>query len=231
MPITGINKPSAWKGQPLKGEWLLTMKVDGVRALHHPREGWLSRAGNQLFNIPPWQSGQARDCEVFVGSFRDTIIATRTRVPKADTPPIHREHLFGLDQLDPRISFGNLVNPSASDIRMQLTRARSLGFEGLVLRQGQRWIKVKSIESHDTKVMGVVEGRGKHAGMLGFITTPLGKVGSGFSIAERRELWAETQAGTLIGQVVEVNCMELSAAAGKFRHPIFIRMRPDKASS
>ena len=227
MPVNEINKPSAWNGQPLTGEWLLTLKIDGIRALHHPRQGWLSRAGNKLFNIPPWQPGQARDCEVFVGSFRATVSATRTRVPKADTPPVRPRHLYGLDQLDPRLSFGTLRDPSANDIRLQLTRARSLGFEGLVLRQGQHWIKVKPCETHDIEITGFVEGQGKHTGMLGFINTTRGNVGSGFSIDERRELWAEAQAGTLIGQVVEVNCMELSAA-GKFRHPTFIRMRPDK---
>jgi ATP-dependent DNA ligase len=64
--------------------------------------------------------------------------------------------------------------------------------------------------------------------MLGFITTGRGNIGSGFSIEERRDLWAKANAGTLIGQIAEVNCMELSPA-GKFRHPTFIRMRPDKA--
>jgi hypothetical protein len=224
-----INKPSSWNGQALTGEWLVTLKVDGVRAIHHAGQGWLSRANKPLYNLPPYQGGP-RDCEIYLGSFRNTIIATRTRLPKSDTPIILREHLYGLDQLDARLHFGTLIDPSADDIRLQLDRAQALGFEGLVLRQGDRWLKVKASETHDEAITGFVEGRGKHAGRLGIINTELGNVSSGFSDEERVELWAEAQAGTLIGQTVEVSFMEYSAV-GKFRHPVFVRMRPDKIAA
>lgn len=228
MPNTNFIKPSIWNGEALTGEWLVTIKVDGVRALWDDHQGWLSRARRPLHHIPPWQAG-ARDCELYVHSFRETIVATRTQYATADTPLIRQCHLYGLDPIDPRLHFGTLTDPTAGDIRLQLTRVQALGYEGLVLRQDQRWIKVKPFETHDLPITGFVEGRGKHTGMLGFITTGRGNVGSGFSVEARRDLWAEANAGTLIGQVVEVKCMELSAA-GKFRHPTFIRMRPDKAS-
>lgn len=227
VPTSDIIKPFTWSGQALSGEWLVTIKVDGVRALWDDNRGWLSRAGRPLYHIPPWQAG-ARDCELYVHSFRETIVATRTKYATAETPIIRQCHLYGLNPIDPRLHLGTLSDPGADDIRLQLTRVRALGYEGLVLRQGQRWIKVKPFETHDLPITGFVEGRGKHAGMLGFITTERGSVGSGFSVEERRDLWAEASAGALIGQVAEIACMELSAA-GKLRHPTFIRMRPDKA--
>lgn len=224
-----INKPSTWNGKALSGEWEVTLKVDGVRAIWDDKLGWQSRAGKPLHNIPRWHGGP-RDCELYVNSFRDTIIATRTRQLKSDTPSIRPEHLYGLDRLDPRLHFGNLLNPTVDDIRHQQHRARSLGFEGLVLRQGDRWIKVKSEETRDVAITGFVEGRGKYTGSLGIVRTPLGNVGSGFSDEDRVQLWTEARAGMLIGQIIEVRSMEMSAG-GKFRHPVFVRMRPDKAPS
>lgn len=229
MPLHEIIHPSTWNGKTLTGEWQVTLKVDGVRAIWCDERGWQSRAKKPLHNIPDWTGGP-RDCELFVHSFRDTIIATRTRAPKHDTPPIRSQHLYGLDQLDPRLHFGSLFNPSAEAILHQLSRARSRRFEGLVLRQGDRWIKVKPEETHDVPIMGFVEGRGKHAGCLGIIQTPMGNVGSGFSDDERVQLWAEAQAGTLVGQIVEVSCMQ-RMPSGKFRHPTFVRMRPDKTQA
>ncbi|QQO14796.1 ATP-dependent DNA ligase [Bradyrhizobium diazoefficiens] len=205
----------------------MTLKLDGVRAIWHDKRGWLSRANKSLHNIPPWRAGQPRDCEVFVNNFRDTIRATRTRCLKQDTPSIAQEHLYGLALLDQRLRWGSLTNPTPADIRAQLQRANDLGYEGVVLRQGDHWIKVKPAETHDVLITGFAEGKGKHGGRLGFVTTVKGAVGAGFSDSERETLWAEAKARTLVGQVIEVSCLELTADR-KFRHPFFVRMRPDK---
>lgn len=227
MKNAEINRPCAWNGNKLAGDWLVTVKIDGVRAIWNDEQGWLSRARNPLYNLPPWQQGRARDCEVFVGSFRDTIRATRTTLPTADLPRIRPEHMYGLDQLDPRLHWGQLADPAPDDIRTLLYRANNLGHEGLVLRQGDHWIKVKPEETHDVPITGFVEGRGKHTGRLGYVTTAKGDVGSGFSDTEREILWAEAKAERLIGQVIEVSCLQMTQA-GQFRHPFFVRMRPDK---
>lgn len=222
-----IINPRAWNGKELSGEWLVSLKVDGVRAIWHDELGWLSRANKPLYNIPSWRPGHPRDCEVFVNNFPDTIRATRTRYRKEDTPSISQEHLFGLAALDPRLYWGRLTNPSPVEIRAQLQRANELACEGLVLRQGDDWIKVKPFESHDVFITAFSEGAGKHRGRLGFVTTARGAVGAGFTDSEREVLWAEANAGRLIGQVIEVTCMQLTAG-GNFRHPVFIRVRPDK---
>ncbi|WP_316186480.1 hypothetical protein [Bradyrhizobium sp. SZCCHNRI2014] len=222
-----INNPRSWNGKALSGDWLVTLKLDGVRAIWHDERGWLSRANKPLHNIPPWREGRPRDCEVFINTFRDTIRATRTRCTKADTPSISQEHLYGLTSVDPRLRWGGLTNPTPADIRAQLQRANHLGYEGLVLRQDDQWIKIKPAETHDVLITGFTEGRGKHRGRLGFVTTAKGAVGAGFSDTEREILWAEAQAGTLVGLVIEVSCMQFTPN-GQFRHPVFIRMRPDK---
>lgn len=85
-----INRPRSWNGKAVTGDWLVTLKLDGVRAIWCGEQGWRSRANKPLFNIPPWQQGQPRDCEVFVKNFTDTIRATRTRNLKGSEPSIDR---------------------------------------------------------------------------------------------------------------------------------------------
>jgi ATP-dependent DNA ligase len=76
-------------------------------------------------------------------------------------------------------------------------------------------------------ITGFVEGQGKHLGRLGYVKTSKGDVGSGFTDIEREILWSEAKAARLIGQVIEVSCMQFTPN-GQFRHPSFVRMRPDK---
>lgn len=63
-----INKPLSWNGKALAGHWLVTLKIDGVRAIWHDELGWQSRANKPLHNIPDWTGGP-RDCELYVHSF------------------------------------------------------------------------------------------------------------------------------------------------------------------
>jgi hypothetical protein len=172
MRTREINQPTSWNGKPLTGDWLVTLKVDGVRAIWHDRLGWMSRAAKPLHNIPPWTSGP-RDCEVFVGTFHDTIRATRTKNSQPDTPVVLPEHLYGLEPLDARIRGATLKNPSSDDILAELQRANNLDHEGIVLRQADRWIKVKPEETHDVIITGYAEGEGRHLGRLGYIVTAM----------------------------------------------------------
>jgi ATP-dependent DNA ligase len=227
MKANEINKPYGWNGKKLAGDWLVTLKIDGVRAIWHDERGWLSRADKRLYNIPAWQHGRARDCEVFVASFRDTIRATRTKFLQRNTPPIQLKHLYGLEPLDARLRWGTITDPTPADIIAQLQRANDLEYEGLVLRQGDRWMKVKPEETHDITITGFGEGTGKHLGRLGYVTTAKGSVAAGFTDAEREFLWAEAAAQRLIGQVIEVSCMQFTPT-NQFRHPFFVRMRPDR---
>ena len=151
MPIYRIIKPESWNGKSLTGEWLITLKIDGVRAIWHKIDGWVSRAGKPLYNIPALKD-EPPDCELFLGSFRDTIRATRTKNTNLRTPLIRREHLFELDPPDLRLSVGETADPCPNEIFDHLHRVNAKGHEGLVLRQSDWWIKVKPIETYDLSI-------------------------------------------------------------------------------
>ncbi|UGA43025.1 hypothetical protein HU230_0032850 [Bradyrhizobium quebecense] len=133
MKSAEINRPRAWNGNKLAGDWLVSLKIDGVRAIWHDEQGWLSRAKKPLYNLPPCRQGRPRDCEVFVGTFRDTIKATRTKFVNGNTPAILPTHMYGLEPLDPRLRWGTLTNPTPDDILAQLQRANDCAFQTIVI--------------------------------------------------------------------------------------------------
>ena len=219
-------KAKPWSGKDLKGTWHITIKIDGVRTLWNAEtREWLSRADKPLYNLPPFD-GRA-DCETYCGSFKDTI--TRIRAKTKDRP-IRPDQLYSLDPLDARLDLGNFNSPTAELISNLLREKVYLGFEGLVLRQGDVWLKVKPVETYDVPVTGIFEGEGKHKGRMGYLTTPMGDVGTGFTDEERSWWW------DCIGPygpslphafTIEVECMKLTDD-GKFRHPRFLHIRIDK---
>jgi ATP-dependent DNA ligase len=114
------------------------------------------------------------------------------------------------------------------------------GYDGLILRDPRgTWargsgvtgeiIKLKPVLSFDLRVIGLEEGKGKHAGRLGAIVVSFGdrelRVGTGFTDAERREYWDGGL--NLIGAIVEVEAMDFSAD-GLLREPRFKGVRFDK---
>lgn len=214
-------KAKAWNGKALKGEWHVTIKIDGVRCLWNGKE-WLSRADKPLYNLPPFDG--RKDCEAYCGGFKETI--TRIRAKTKDRP-IRPDQLFNLEQLDPRLDWGKVEDPSETDIRKLLKRALDFEYEGLVLRQGDKWIKVKPHETYDVHVTDIIAGTGKHEGRMGALVTPMGDVGTGFDDAERQDWWDRRFELSRGDTVIEVECMKLTDD-GMFRHPRFLRTRPDK---
>lgn len=209
-------KAKLYQGQPLKGLWDVTLKIDGVRALFSEGQV-LSRRGKPLYNIPTDHG--LTDCEVFLGSFKETISATRTH----DGTMIPMECLYSLDPVDPRLVLATQVALDPSKVDELFKAVSACGHEGLILRQGDKWLKVKAEETFDVLVTGRIEGTGRNVGRLGALMTTKGKVGTGFTDADREALWTDE----IVGQVIEVSCMELTED-GKFRHPRFVRVRPDK---
>lgn len=217
-------KAKPWSGKDLKGLWHVTRKVDGVRCLWNGTE-WLSRADKPLYNLPPYD-GRA-DCEAYCGGFKETI--TRIRAKTKDRP-ILKSQLFALDDLDTRLLIGGLNDPTAANIKRLMKVEVAKGHEGLVLRQGDVWLKVKPVETYDVPVTGIFEGEGKHKGRMGYLTTPMGDVGTGFADEEREAWWGSHGpffADHRVGATIEVECMKLTDD-GKFRHPRFLHIRIDK---
>lgn len=260
-------KAKPWSGKDLKGDWQVTYKIDGVRALYIYGSGWVSRAMKPLYNMPfgPTLPGYSQydktakpgdvlwDCEVYCGTpgmssaqrFKRTIQMVRSKSDKYG--PILPSELYSLEPLDQRLEYRTgrpfgiiapgkgapITNPTAENIRIILTLALVRGVEGLVLRQGDKWLKVKPVDTYDVYVTKAIEGLGKHRGRMGALVTAYGKVGTGFTDPQRVEWWDWWKRiqvaiqGKTAPRLIEVSCMSITGD-GKFRHPRFIRLRPDK---
>jgi ATP-dependent DNA ligase len=206
-----------WDGTDLKGEWLISIKIDGVRC-HKINGRFMSRKNKPLYNIPDIDFEIA---EIFCDSFKETIENTRTFRSEKTIKP---EHVFILEpKLDERLIIGKFTDPTKEKISDLFTGATAWGHEGLILQNGDIRLKVKGKETFDVKILRIFEGKGKHIGRLGGFVTDKGKVGTGFTDEERTAYFTDN----LIGETVEVSCMHLTEE-GKFRHPVFVRLREDK---
>lgn len=212
-------KPKLWDGKDLKGTWDFTLKLDGVRMLRDSEGNPVSRSGKPLYNLNSVPDDIV-DAEVYNTDWETSVSLVRTK----DSTPVPRWFVYSLNPLDPGLLRGVHEDPTASLIEKELEKVVSQGYEGLVLRQGDRWLKVKPSENHDVTVTSMVEGTGRNVGRLGALLTPMGKVGTGFTDEEREIIWNDP---TTIGSTIEVSCMSLTKG-GKFRHPRYIRNRWDK---
>lgn len=222
-------KAKDWDGEDLQGVWEFTYKIDGVRAFFTDR-GVFSRNGKPLYNLDKLHKYTRGDFEVYLGSFKHTIQAVRTQ---HEVEEISQNHLYSLSPLDRRLELGVMDSPTSEYINNAMFDAVQKGFEGLVLRQGNTWLKVKPVKTYDVPVTDVIEGRGRNKGRMGALMTPMGKVGTGFTDSER-EWWANANMLSCHNIaphnfIIEVACMELTED-GKFRHPRFVRIREDKCS-
>lgn len=207
-----------WNGKALPGDWEATTKLDGVQVVVTASVA-RSRAGKPLYNLPALPDGTY---ECFLDDWSTSVSAVRTH----QGAPIPVTALYALTPTrDPRLSRGWLHHPSSTDITLCYGEAIAEGHEGIVLwpEHGQP-VKRKLERTVDAIIEGAVVGKGKHAGRLGALITNRGRVGTGFTDAERSALWA--QLPTLYGMVIEVTAME-SLASGKLRHPRFARLRED----
>jgi DNA ligase-1 len=112
------------------------------------------------------------------------------------------------------------------------------GAEGLMLRRADLGyvykrtdavLKVKAFSDAEAYVVGYDLGKGKYAGQLGSLLCSWASadsvfgVGTGFTDEERRRYRAMFPLGT----TVTVQFMEIDAASGKPRHPVFKGIRTD----
>lgn len=216
--MTSTKKIHDWKGQALSGVWRVTLKIDGVRAISNG-VNVQSKHGKPLYNCGH-MAHLFSDAEIFLGDIYKTVsVVCASKKEK----PIKLGHIYQLDPPDPRLILRPMTNPTTAQIEKQLAFVISQGFEGLVLRQGERWIKVKKNYTVDVTVTGIQAGKGKHTGKMGALLTANGRVGTGYTDEQRVEL----NDPKIIGTVIEVQCMEITPD-NKFRHARFIRTRPDK---
>lgn len=238
--------PAPWNGKDLKGEYHVTVKIDGVRMLRDECGNPVSRNGKPLFNLEHVPQ-EISDAEIFYGDWESSITHVRSSV--TDVGPVDADHVFSLfPTVDERLDLGYITNPTAPEIKAILQIVIDDGKEGLVLRQtdGKKLLKVKPKETFDVSVNAMIMGTGKHAGRMGALLTPRGKVGTGFTDKQRQEWydWFMKQDCIVYNEmaekpteyhltahcetpIIEVDCWELTSG-GKFRHPRYIRLREDK---
>lgn len=207
-------KAKLWDGKDLEGEWTVSLKIDGIRALRDADGNVVSRNGKPLYNLDHLDFV---DAEVYCGSWEDTVSACRTK----NGTKVSQECVYSLHPLDTRLYIATLTNPTAAIIKEMLESVVAEGQEGLVLRKDDKWLKVKTKETYDVPVTGYVLGKGKYTTKLGKVFTPMGAVGTGFTDKQRED------PSFFVGKTIEVDCMELTPN-GKFRHARFIRVREDK---
>ena len=150
-----------------------------------------------------------------------------------------------------RFMLGNFAQPgvklipsyfasSHDEVRAYYDRFRTKGLEGAIVKplqgtyfkkRSHNWMKLKNQETEDLIVKDAFEGTGKYEGQLGGIICDRAgvevRVGGGFSDLERVELWADHQAGKLVGRMAEVEYHEVTPD-GSLRHPRLLRWRDDK---
>jgi DNA ligase-1 len=226
-PRTLGLKVGVWNGEALQGPWQISRKLDGVCVIVTSTGAAISRAGKPLHNVPtdalPW--GSIYEC--YLGSWEKSVSALRTK--KGTNLSLISRYFYSLSPVDARLSRGVMMNPTAPQIVDVLANVLAHGDEGLVLQQGDVRLKVKPKVTYDVHVTGIIMGRGKHAGRMGALITPMGKVGTGFSDMERLQFAgiADGIASGRPGPIIEVECMGLTPS-GKFRHARYLRVRWDK---
>jgi len=113
------------------------------------------------------------------------------------------------------------------------------GFEGIMIKplnsmykakRSYDWQKLKPFMSDEFKIIGFEEGDGKYKGTLGKVLIDVDnvfvKVGSGFSDAQRNDIWLNQQ--QYIGREIEVQYQERIAKTGSLRFPTVKSIRLDK---
>lgn len=142
---------------------------------------------------------------------------------------------------------------SEEEIFTLYDRCRDAGYEGVLIKdpdafyvkkRSSAWMKIKAKETLDLPVVGAFEGAGQFKGSLGGLIVLNGevevRVGSGFNVEQRRTYWDAIQTDmqhvnqgsrelcTLIDCPIEVAFQE-KLPSGSLRHPVFVRLRRDKA--
>ncbi len=126
---------------------------------------------------------------------------------------------------------------SLDEVQATYRDALRAGQEGVMVKplsgryerkRSYAFMKIKQLASEDLRVVRAIPGKGKCAGTLGALICLHGqvevRVGTGFTDAERDELWQQHQAEGLAGRIAEIGYHQ-DTESGSLRHPRFIRWR------
>lgn len=232
-----FDKCVNWNGKDLSGLWLVTYKIDGVRVFldcktreaysrrHVPIPKFPEELKDKLITKYSEYATRPLDFEVYRNNWATSISLTRDTKSPGFVADIDDCYMLPDDYVDKRLVGPWLSDPTEKEILNHLRVAAKAGYEGLVLRQDHKWVRVKHRFSYDVTIQNVVEGSGKYKGVIGSYSTEYGEVGSGMTDEQRRRGWFERK--TLIGKTIEVECYGLTSS-NKFNNAVFIRFREDK---
>jgi len=204
----------------LKGVWDVYIKLDGVRVLRDHDGNVVSRNSKPLYNV---NHLSFKDAEYFDTNWNISVSAVRTE----SFVQTYQHNIYELTDgsVDDRLFLYSYPVRNFIELEETLKFQLSKGHEGLVIRQGGKWLKVVPKKQVDVKITGFKEGAGRLKGTLGSISTAHGSVGSGFDDLMRNEIWANKE--YLVGKVIQIEYREVTEA-GKLRFPAFVRFRFDK---
>jgi len=162
---------------------------------------------------------------------RDTELYVRKKVLEKVVRQMNNPYIELVREFDnKKESYEEVVAEGGEGIILKY--ARSVYSEAL---RSKEWVKVKKTITEEGVIMDMAEGSGKYEGNLGalkvgqFFGDELKEVASisGMSDAERRDFWDNKKAYLAEATTVEFSAQEKTKA--RYRHPQFVRLRPDKS--
>lgn len=228
---TEWTKATYWEGGDLKGTWLATYKIDGLRLIRGKNNKIYSRDSKEA--IHDLAKFKFNDAEFFYKDWNTSVSILHTQ---EETIPITQDMFYELSQgnEDPRLVIGRLVDPTEETINALLKKALLLKHEGIVLRflgSKNKWLKVVPTRYADVRITNIYEGKGKYAGVAGSLETQWGNVGS-FELQSnmtdiefRKELLLNKD--KYIGKIAQVAYREITKNYA-LKFPRLSRIRDDK---
>ena len=221
---TQYEKATHHKGKDLKGRWMVTLKIDGVRAIRGIDGSVTSRNSKPLYNLDHLEF---TDAEIFRKDWNTSVSLVRSQSYKQITPDDVYQLRKG--QLDPRLVTGHiLVDPTYEDCLIEMNWALSQGYEGIVLRKAQSntWLKVVPEITADVRVTGF-EMSTKRIGWIKNFQTAHGNISATSFPEDELEEIRDDGAINYVGRIMEIGYRE-KTINGKARFAKFKRWRFDK---
>lgn len=188
-----------------------------------------------LFDMIPLKSFRSGEYKMSQTDRHKALCALETRL---------NELTNGVVSVEPKLEI-NLGTPTGQEQLKAFNRkVLSEGYEGIMVKdpnapyktkRSDAWLKMKPFHTFDLEIVAVEEGEGKFQGMMGALVCEgedQGKrirtnVGSGFSDAQRVEIWAARK--KMLGRVVEIKgdalTLDQNQDMWSLRFPVFMQFR------